>query len=119
MGRASKCPRYMLMISAAVEDASGTLRQRTARATLHAIHSVFPIPAATGTPDAKHPISEKKLAQGDARWDTKKEILGYWLDGGDRTIQLPPNRATLLLKEVKAILKKKKMPLKRFQVDRR
>jgi hypothetical protein len=45
---------------AAVEDASGTLLQRTARATLHAIHSVFPTPAATGTPDAKDPISEKK-----------------------------------------------------------
>jgi hypothetical protein len=58
---------------AAVEDASGTLPvlQRTARATLHAIHSVFPTPTATGTPDAKDPISEKKLAKGEARWDTK------------------------------------------------
>jgi hypothetical protein len=100
---------------AAVEDASGTLLQRTARATLHAIHSVFPSPAATGTPDAKDPISEKKLAKGDARWDTKKEILGYWLDGVDRTIQLPPARAALLLKEVKAILKKQRVPLKRFR----
>jgi hypothetical protein len=100
---------------AAVEDASGTLLQRTARATLHAIHSVFPTPAATGTPDAKDPISQKKLAKGDARWDTKKEILGYWLDGVDRTIQLPPIRATLLLMEVKAILKKKRVPLKRFR----
>jgi hypothetical protein len=100
---------------AAVEDASGTLLQRTARATLHGIHSVFPTPAATGTPDAKDPISEKKLAKGDARWDTRKEILGYWLNGIDRTIQLPPNRAALLLKEVKAILKKKRLPLKRFR----
>jgi hypothetical protein len=74
---------------AAVEDATGTLLQRTARATLHAIHSVFPAPKATGTPDAKDPVSEKKLAQGDARWDTTKEILGYWLDGVNRTVQLP------------------------------
>jgi hypothetical protein len=29
-------------------------------ATLHAIHSVFPSPAATGMPDAKDPVSEKK-----------------------------------------------------------
>ena len=100
---------------AAVEDASGTLLQRTARATLHAIHSVFPTPAATGTLDAKDPISEKKLAKGDARWDTTKEILGYWLNGIDRTIQLPPDRAALLLKEVKAILKKRRVPLKRFR----
>jgi hypothetical protein len=52
---------------AVVEDASGTLLQQTARAMLHAIHKVFPTPAATGTPDAKDPISEKKLAKGDAR----------------------------------------------------
>jgi hypothetical protein len=52
---------------AAVEDESGTLLQRTARATLHAIHSVFPTPAATGTPDAKDPVSEKKLLKVDAR----------------------------------------------------
>jgi hypothetical protein len=82
---------------------------------LHAIHSVFPTPAATGTPDAKDPISEKKLAKGDARWDTKKEILGYWLDGVGRTIRLPPTRADLLLKEVKAITKKQRVPLKRFR----
>jgi hypothetical protein len=100
---------------AAVEDASGTLLQQTARATLHAIHGVFPTPVATGTPEAKDPISEKKLAKGDARWATRKEILGYWLDGVARTIQLPPNRAELLLKEVKAILKKKRVPLKRFR----
>jgi hypothetical protein len=92
---------------AAVEDASGTLLQQTAQAMLHAIHSVFPTPAAMGTPDAKDPISEKKLAKGDARWDTQKEILGYWLDGINCTIQLPPSRVKLLLKEVKAILKKK------------
>jgi hypothetical protein len=100
---------------AAVEDASGTLLRKTARATLHAIHSVFPTPEATGTPNAKDPISEKKLAKGDARWDTVKEVLGYWLDGRNRTVPLPPDRATDLLKEVKKILKKKRVPLSRFR----
>jgi hypothetical protein len=66
---------------AAVQDAMGKLLQRTERATLHAIHNVFPPPKATGTIDAKDPISEKKLAQGEARWATLKEILGDWLDG--------------------------------------
>jgi hypothetical protein len=100
---------------AAVEDASGTLLQRMARATHHAIHSVFPTPEATGTPDAKDPISEKKLAKGDARWNPQKEILGYWLDGIQRTVQLPPSRAKNLLREVKSLLKKKWVPLKRFR----
>jgi hypothetical protein len=102
-------------IMAAVEDSSGTLLERTARATLHAIHSVFQPPSATGTPGAKDPISEKKLLKGDGRWDTKKEILGYWLDGVERTVQLPPDRAADLLKEVRAILKKSRVQLKRFR----
>jgi hypothetical protein len=103
------------VLLAAAEDASGTFLQRTAQATLHAIHSVFPTPAATGTPNAKDPISEKKLAKGDARRDPTKEILGYWLDGVNRTIQLPPSRTEDLLKEVKNILKKRRVPLKRFR----
>jgi hypothetical protein len=37
-------------LAACVEDSSGKLLQKTARATLHAIHSVFPSPEATGTP---------------------------------------------------------------------
>jgi hypothetical protein len=102
-------------IMAAVEDASGTLLERTARATLHAIHSVFQPPSVTGTLGAKDPISEKKLIKGDGRWATKKEILGYWLDGVERTVQLPPDRAADLLKEVRAILKKTRVQLKRFR----
>jgi hypothetical protein len=46
---------------------------------------------------AKDPISEKKLHKGDGRWDTTKEILGY------------------MLNEVRAILKKKRVALKRFR----
>ena len=98
-----------------VENRSGTLMQQTARATLHAIHSVFTPPgedAATGTKD---PISEKKLQRGDGRWATTKEILGYQLDGVARTVQLPQGRADDLLKEVRAILKKKRVQLKRFR----
>jgi hypothetical protein len=102
-------------LAACVEDSSGKLLQKTARATLHAIHSVFPSPAATGTPDAKDPISEKKMLKGDGRWDTRKEILGYLLDGVARTVQLPPDRADDLLKEVRSILKKQRVPLKRFR----
>jgi hypothetical protein len=77
---------------AAVENRAGSLLQRAGRATLHAIHSVFATPEATGTPEAKDPISEKKLLKGDGRWATTKEILGYLLDGVAHTIQLPPDR---------------------------
>jgi hypothetical protein len=81
-------------ILAAVEDTMGKLLQKTARATLHAIHSVFPPPAVTGMLDAKDPILEKGITC---------------------TIQLPPSRAADLIKEAKAVLKKKRVPQKRFQ----
>jgi hypothetical protein len=102
-------------IMAAVEVSTGILLRRTARATLHAIHSVFTAPGEATMEGAKDPISEKKLHKGDGRWDTKKEILGYMLDGIARTIQLPKDRADDLLKEVRAILKKKCVALKRFR----
>ena len=102
-------------IMCAVEDRQGKLLRRTARATLHAIHSVFQTPAATGTPEAKDPISQKKLDKGDGRFATEKEILGYLLDGTSRTIRLPTDRADALLKEVKAILRKSRVQLKRFR----
>jgi hypothetical protein len=51
-------------IMAAVEDETGKVLQRTARATLHAIpHSMFTPLAATGMLDVKDLISEKKLAK--------------------------------------------------------
>jgi hypothetical protein len=111
--QSTKGPRHQMsavyvddFLLAAVEDATGTLLQRTARATLHAIHSVFPTPAATGALDAKDPVSEKKLAQGEARWATTKAILGYSLDGINRTVQFPPKRADNLIAEARSILKK-------------
>jgi hypothetical protein len=63
----------------AAVDTKDKVLQRTARATLNAIHRVFPSPAAWGTPDAKDPISEKKIAKGDAPRATSKEIVGYML----------------------------------------
>jgi hypothetical protein len=96
---------------AAVENAKGTLLKRTAWATLHTIHSIFPPPAATGTPDAKDPVSENKLQKGDAQWDSQNEILGYWFDGKDRTVQLPPHQAVDLLTETKNVLRKRRVPL--------
>jgi hypothetical protein len=102
-------------IMAAVEDKAGKLLQRTARAALQAIHSVFPPPSATNSPGAKDPIvSEKKLHKRDGRWDTQKEILGYMLDGINRTVQLPADWADALIKEVRAILRKTRVQLKRF-----
>jgi hypothetical protein len=60
-------------------------------------------------------VSEKKLRKGGARWDTTKEGLGYLLDGNARTVQLPPARVDVLLSELRSILRKRRIPLKRFR----
>jgi Reverse transcriptase (RNA-dependent DNA polymerase). len=42
------------------------------------------------------PISLKKLHKGDASWKTKHTILGWEVDTVNKTIALPPHRATRL-----------------------
>ncbi len=102
---------YVDNLLAAVEDSLGTLLKQTARATLHTIHSVFPLPWSTGVLDAKDPVSEKKLQKGDEQWDSQTDILGYWFDRKDRTVQLPPYQAVDLLTATKTVLRKKRVPL--------
>jgi hypothetical protein len=118
----SKGPEFQMsavyvddFLGACVESSDGTLLDRTARATLHGIHSIFPPPTPADPPDTKDPISEKKLLKGDARWDTIKEVLGYELDGVNRTIKLPDKKAEALLKELRKVLRKQRVPLKRFR----
>jgi hypothetical protein len=101
-------------LMAAVQSREGDLLEKAGRATLHAIHSVFPPPDPTDPPGTKDPISERKLAKGDARWDTTKEILRYELAGIKRTVRLPPAKSEALLKELRKVLKKPRVPLKRF-----
>jgi len=85
------------------------------RSILHGIEQVFPDPSITGHVNGKHPISEKKLLKGDADWVPVKEVLGWLVDGENRTIVLPEAKATAYLKEVKILMRKKKIPLARFR----
>jgi hypothetical protein len=70
------------------------------RAILHGVHLVFPPPSVTGHV-GKDPVSMKKLAQGDGRWATRKEILGWIFDGVNRTIELPPDKVEKITNEIK------------------
>ena len=101
---------------AAVKTQDGTGLAQAARVTLHTVYGAFPSPQATGLVDAKDPTSEKKLGKRDARWDTRKEILGFWLHGVARTSQLPPPRAQALVEKAFAASKKKRIALKNFRL---
>jgi hypothetical protein len=102
-------------IGAAVEDKSGTLLGRISRAALHGIHSVFPSPEVTGHVGGKDPVSLKKLERGDARWHHEKEILGFLVNGQTKTVQISDAKATDIVTEIRRILKKKHVQLKRYR----
>ena len=84
------------------------------RALLHGIHAIFPPPNITGHSGAD-PISVKKLEQGDGRWHTEKELLGWVFNGTEYTIRLPNDKATKYIKAVKTLMTQKTVPLKTFQ----
>ena len=67
------------------------------RAMLHAIHSVFPPRHLTGH-GGEDPISQQKLEKGDGLWQTRKEILGWILDGINKTITLPQDKVANIMK---------------------
>ena len=102
-------------ILSAVQNNTGTLLGRISRAALHGIHSMFPPASVTGHTDGKDPISLKKLEKGDARWASKKEILGFLVDGSARTVQLTQAKTDDICNEVRKVLKKKRVAIKRFR----
>jgi hypothetical protein len=98
-----------------VENEDRTLIRRVSRATLHAIHSIFPPPDVSGHVGGKDPISRKKLEKGDARFDVEKEILGFLLNGVDRTVRLSEAKAQAIASDITSALRKTHVPLKRFR----
>jgi hypothetical protein len=101
-------------ILAVVEDAARTLLRRITRATLYGVHSIFPPPEITNHIGGKDSVSIKKLEKGDATFMTKKLVLGFMLDGKERTVRLPLEKATNIDTELQRLLKKSRIPSKRF-----
>jgi len=75
------------------------------QAVLHGIHKIFPPPDPTDNAEDE-PISIKKLKQGEGRWATRKEILGWLFDGTTRCINLPTNKVTSILQSLKELTRK-------------
>jgi hypothetical protein len=102
-------------IGVAVENKEGTLLGRMARSIMHGIHSVFPPPEVTGHTGGKDPVSLKKLEKGDGQWHHLKEILGFIIDGDAKTIRISDAKADDIVMEIRRILKKKRVQLKRYR----
>lgn len=100
---------------AAVENHERTLLKRVSRAALHTIHSIFPPPEVTGHVNGKDSISRKKVERGDVRFAPTKEMLGFELDGQQRTVRLPKTKAESIVAEIKTVCKKQRVRLRRMQ----
>jgi hypothetical protein len=67
-------------------------RQRARRILFDTIDTVFrPLSPSDGK-NRQEPISIKKLKKGDARWSTRKNVLGWIIDTCRETIELPQRR---------------------------
>jgi hypothetical protein len=100
---------------AVVENEDRSLIRRVSRATLHAIHSIFPPPERSGHLGGKDPVSKKKLEKGDARFEIEKEILRLLIHGADCTVHLSSAKAQAIADEISKVLRKSHVPLKRFR----
>ena len=60
-------------------------------------------------------MTEKKILKGEADWTPQKKVLGWLLNGANRTFELPPDKTKAYADEVKKLMRKKKILLARFR----
>ena len=83
------------------------------RSLLNAISDIFPPPEITGSKMGP-PISVKKLI-AEGTWETRKEILGWLLDGIALTIELPTTKCDSILAELRAVRRLTNVPITRLR----
>ena len=74
---------------------------------------MFPPPATTGHTDRREPTSVKKIKKRDADWTVEKELLGWLVDGDNRTVQLMRDKQEAYMAELKKLAHRRKIPLLR------
>ena len=104
--------KFLTLLEVCVDDFIGMVQStdhayltKVTRSLLHAIENVFPGPSISGSTMGPA-ISTKKLID-KGTWETRKEILGWLIDGIARTIELPPKKSEAVLLELKAIRRSK------------
>lgn len=85
------------------------------RSILHGVEQVFPGPDSTGHKGGKESISAKKVGQGDADWTRLKEVLGWLVDGDNRTVQLTESKAAAYTAELRKLIRKRRIPIARYR----
>jgi hypothetical protein len=83
------------------------------RALLHAIHDIFPPPELTGS-TMEDPISHKKLLL-DGIWATAKEILGWYINGKDRTLSISLSKANTIIDALTTAQHARRLPVRHLE----
>lgn len=98
--------KFLTMLEVYVDDFIAIIQstdpahiRKVSRHLLHAIDNVFPDQHVTGSSMGPAISTKKLMAEGT--WETRKEILGWMIDGIARTIELPEKKAQALLKSLK------------------
>lgn len=86
---------------------------RLTRCMLTAITNIFPPPSVTGSVMGPA-ISSKKL-EDEGAWETRKEILGWVLNGIHRTIQLPPAKCDSMMTELRKLKASSSIEIRKLQ----
>ena len=82
---------------------------------LHAVDSIFRPNDFYDSIHRREPISLKKLRQGDASWNTVKQVLGWVINTSSMTIHLPPHRVDRLNSILSSIpLHQKRLSIKKW-----
>ncbi|KAG7360527.1 hypothetical protein IV203_035626 [Nitzschia inconspicua] len=87
-----------------------TRLQHHSRAMLHAIHDLFPPPDITGS-TMEDPISIKKLAS-EGTWSTTKEVLGWLLNGQQRTFSITDQKFQKVTSQISTLRRRRRVPIK-------
>jgi hypothetical protein len=92
------------------------LRERVRSTLFHSIDKIFrPLGPMDDHTSRREPISISKLNKGDAKWATRKCLLGWIIDTVRETIELPEHRRLRLLSILADLLTKRRVSLKTWQ----
>jgi hypothetical protein len=92
------------------------LRERVRPTLLHSIDKIFrPLSPGENSGFRRDPISHTKLDKGDAKWATRKCLLGWIIDSVAETVELPLHRSIRLLDILKDLQSKRRVSLKNWQ----
>ena len=88
------------------------LRERVRSTIFQSIDDVLRPNAITDAAHRSEPISLSKLAKGDAKWATRKVLLGWIVDTVAETIELPEHRRLRLLDILEGLRARKRVSTK-------